>query len=190
MPTARPASPPGTRKQAAAQTRQILIDTGLKLAERTGLNGMSVNLLVQEAGVSKGSFFHHFGDRASYLLALHQEFHDRIDERIQQKVAGMPPGRGRLVVGATTYLDNCLQHRGVRALLLEARAEPAVAAEIATRNAHTAQTCAPDFKALGRRYPLQCAHLWVAMTAETALIELQAGKREPKIRAALEDFLH
>ena len=117
-----------------ARTREALIDAGLRLAERTGLTGLSVNLIVAEAGVAKGTFFHHFGDRASYLLALHREFHERLATQIQAAIAGMSPGRDRLIAVANTYLDGCLRDRGVRALLLEARAEPAVTDEITRRN--------------------------------------------------------
>ena len=184
-----PAQPPTGRKAAAAETRAKLIDAGLRLAEQTGLTGLSVNLLVDEAGVSKGSFFHHFGDRASYLLAVHREFHDQIAERIDREVEGIPPGRDRLMAGARVYLDTCLKHRGIRALLLEARAEPAVAQEISRRNADFAGKCKADFTALGRRHPLESAHLWIAMTAEAALIELPRRSRAAAVRGALEDFL-
>ncbi|HTY29208.1 MAG TPA: TetR/AcrR family transcriptional regulator [Mycobacterium sp.] len=177
------------RKAAAAETRAKLIDTGLRLAERTGLSGLSVNLLVDEAGVSKGNFFHHFGDRASYLLAVHREFHDRIAERIDRGVEGMAPGRDRLLTGARVYLDTCLEQRGVRALLLEARAEPAVAGEITRRNAEFAAKGKSDFAALEHRHPLESAHLWIAMTVEAALLELARGSRARAVRAALEEFL-
>ena len=116
--------PIGKRQAAAAETRQRLIDAGLRLAEQTGLMGLSVNLLVEEAGVSKGSFFHHFGDRASYVMALHREFHDRLFAQIQKRWQTLSPGADRLDAIARTYLDTCLEHRGVRALLLEARADP------------------------------------------------------------------
>lgn len=109
-----------------ARTREALIDAGLRLAERTGLTGLSVNLVVADAGVAKGTFFHHFGDRASYLLALHREFRERLATGIQAATEGLAPGRTRLIVAATAYLDGWLRDRGVRALLLEARAEPAV----------------------------------------------------------------
>ena len=177
------------RKAAAAETRAKLLDSGLRLAERTGLTGLSVNLLVDEAGVSKGTFFHHFGDRSSYLLALHREFHDRIADAIDTAVAGLTPGRDRLLTGARLYLDICLQQRGIRALLLEARAEPAVADEITRRNGAFADKCAADFAALGRAHPLESAQLWVAMTAEAALIELGDRSRGASVRAALADFL-
>lgn len=177
------------RKAAAAETRTRLIESGLRLAERTGLAGLSVNLLVVEAGVSKGSFFHHFGDRTSYLLALHREFHDRISAGIENAVAGMAPGRQRLMTGAQVYLDTCLEQRGVRALLLESRAEAAVAQEIAGRNADFAARCKADFQTLKRRHPLASAQLWIGLTAEAALIELQQQSRDRAIRAALEEFL-
>ena len=113
-----------TRRQASAiRTREILIETGLRLAERTSLAGLSINLLVEEAGVAKGTFFHHFGDRPAYLLALHREFHSRIFAGIFDAIDGMDPGAGRLLATSRTYLDACLRDRGVRAFLLEARAE-------------------------------------------------------------------
>jgi TetR/AcrR family transcriptional repressor of nem operon len=177
-----------TRQESAARTRTALIDAGLRLAERTGLSGLSINLLVDEAQVSKGTFFHHFGDRASYLLALHREFHDRLLSEIERATSSLSPGRERLMVSATTYLDGCLRDRGVRALLLEARAEPVIAGEIGTRNASTAAVVADDFTAMGWSHPLECAQLWVGMTAEAALLELKARRRSPAVRAALGGF--
>jgi AcrR family transcriptional regulator len=173
-----------------ARTRESLIDAGLRLAERTGLAALSVNLIVGEAGVAKGTFFHHFGDRASYLLALHREFHERLATQIQAAIDGMPPGRRRLAAVANTYLDGCLRDRGVRALLLEARAEPAVTDEIARRNKAGAQLFRPDFAALKRPHPYESAQLWVGMLAEAALIEYQAAKALPALREAVEQFLN
>ncbi|HME48211.1 TetR/AcrR family transcriptional regulator [Mycobacterium sp.] len=180
----------GTRQAAAARTRMSLIDAGLRLAERTGLSGLSINLLVEEAGVSKGTFFHHFGDRASYVLALHREFHDRLLTEIEEATEGLRPGRERLAVAANTYLDGCLRNRGVRALLLEARADRVIADEIGARNASTAKVLRADFTAMKWPHPLESAQLWVGMTAEAALLELTAGRRSPAVRAALKNFTY
>ncbi|GAB2995887.1 TetR/AcrR family transcriptional regulator [Amycolatopsis acidiphila] len=70
---------------------------------------------------AKGSFFHHFGDRAGFLLAIHHDFHERPFAEIRDAIDGMRPGREHLIRGTSAYLDGCLRHRGVRALLLEAR---------------------------------------------------------------------
>jgi TetR/AcrR family transcriptional repressor of nem operon len=178
-----------SRAMAAARTRDTLIEAGLRLAERTGLAGLSINLLVDEAGVSKGTFFHHFRDRASYLLALHGGFHDRLLAETLAAIDGLSPGTERLLIATDTYLKACLRDRGVRALLLEARAEAPIADAVRTRNAQNAELCAADFEALGWRHPLESAQLWVGMVAEAALIELDAGGPKPPIRAALHQFL-
>lgn len=174
---------------AAARTRERLIQAGLRLAEETGLAGLSINLLVEEAGVSKGTFFHHFGDRASYLLALHSGFHDRLFGEVLAAIDGLQPGAERLLVAADTYLEACLRDRGVRALLLEARAVAPIADAVRARNAQSATLCTADFEAMGWRHPLDSARLWVGMVAEGALIELDDGGRQAAMRAVLRQFL-
>ena len=166
-----------------------MIQAGMRLAETTGLAGMSVNLVVREAGVAKGSFFHHFGDRSGYLLALHRSFHDRLLFETVTASANLPPGAERLWVGAVAYLDGCLRSRGVRALLLEARAVPSIAEEIRKRNNHLAALCEPHFAVMGWPHPIESARLWIGMVAEAALIEFDAGGRQPVLRETLRHFL-
>jgi AcrR family transcriptional regulator len=177
------------RQQRAAATREHLVDAGLRLAEQTGLAGMSVNLIVEQAGVAKGTFFHHFADRAGFLLALHTEFHDRLFAEIAEAVAGLPPGRDRLLAAAGAYLGSCLRHRGIRALLLEARAEPLITNAIAERNKQASQLITPDFTAMGWAEPAEGAALWNGLVVEAALLELAAGRRRDPIRNALAQFL-
>jgi len=179
-----------TRRQASAiRTREILIETGLRLAETTSLAELSINLLVEEAGVAKGSFFHHFGERSAYLLALHREFHDRIFAELLDAVDGMVAGAERLLTASHTYLDACIRDRGVRALLLEARAERKIVDEIRARNKATAEFFKADFQAMDVPYPYESALLWIGLVVEAALIELDAGVRQPAIRAAIARFL-
>lgn len=179
----------GVRQQRAAATRERLIAAGLSLAERTGLADMSVNLVVAEAGVAKGTFFHHFGDRSEFLLALHTEFHDRVFAEIEREIAGMAPGRGRLLAAANAYLDECLRHRGVRALLLEARADPAIIGAIASRNTLVIRLSGPDFAAMGWAHREPSAAMWNSAVVAAAILELDAGGYRPAIRAALAQFL-
>ena len=78
---------------AAQQTRANLIETGLVLAEELGLEGLSVNAVVAGAGVSKGTFFHHFPDRVSYLVALHRRFHDVLFDEVTSVIGEMMRAR-------------------------------------------------------------------------------------------------
>jgi len=179
-----------TRAQRAAITRERLVDAGLRLAERTSLSDMSINLIVEEAGVAKGTFFHHFDDRGSFLLALHRKFHDSLFAGILAAAGGLPPGRERLLATANAYLDGCLRLRGIRALLLEARAEPAVAGEIARRNEQARDLISPDFDAMGWPHPSEAAALWIGLVVEAALLELAIGQRDASLRDAITSFVN
>jgi len=178
-----------TREERARATRRELVEVGLRLSERVGLAGMSINLIVAEAGVAKGTFFHHFSDRAGFLLALHREFHDQLFAEILASISDLSPGRARLIRASTTYLDGCLRHRGVRALLLEARAEPLIAQEVLDRNDRVSELIRPDFAAMGWAHPASAGRLWNGLAVEAALVELRAGRRQPAVRAALARFL-
>jgi len=177
------------RQEHAAATRAQLVDAGLRMAERTGLPGLSVNAIVAAAGVAKGTFFHHFGDRSGYLVAIHREFHDRLFTEVTEAIAHLPAGRERLLVAAESYLDICLRHRGIRALLLEARAEPAVADAITERNRQVVGLTRADFATMGWTHPAEGAALWTGLVVEAALLELAAGRRRPAIREAMARFL-
>ena len=178
-----------TRQESAARTRLSLLDAGVRVSKDTGLSGLSINRIVEEAGVSKGAFFHHFPDRAAYLLALHRDFHDRILDETRGVMDTYPPGAERLLRASRTYLDACLREYGVRALLLEARAEPVTAAEVRRRNRDTAHLCEPDFAAMDWADPYPAAQLWVGMTAEAALLEFDAGHRVRALRLSLARYL-
>ncbi len=177
------------RLAAAQQTRSTLLESGLLLAEQLGLEGLSVNALVSAAGVSKGSFFHHFPDRATYLVALHRRFHDKLFDDVMAVIDGMPPGRERLAAAARAYLDGCLHDRGVKALLLEARGHRPIADEVVRRNRMNVEVVTADFDALGYPHPRMAARLWVAATAECALVELERGKADRSARSALDEFV-
>lgn len=177
-----------SRAAAKERTREMLLDTGFALAETTGLDSLSINAITAAAGVAKGTFFHHFGDRTAYLVQLHRRFHDRILTDVQQAVAGLPSGRDRLAAISTTYLDACLHQRGVRALILEARALVPIQDEIARRNEATVTLLTTDFVALGWPAPATAARLWIGATVECALFELGLGHADRQARAALVDF--
>jgi TetR/AcrR family transcriptional repressor of nem operon len=166
-------------------TRADLLDAGLRVADELGVRGLSVNAIVAEASRSKGAFFHHFPDRDSYLVELHRRLHDDMWARMFELGAGVDPGPERLAIVADVYLDTFLEHRGTRALLLEARAEPAIKAEIADRNTRGAEILAEDFAALGWDDPVRPARLWIAALAEVGIVEFEHGKRDRASRRAL-----
>ena len=179
----------GTRAAGALQTRQALLDAGAALAEEHGLAGVSVNMVVARAGVAKGTFYVHFKDRAAFVDAMHERFHTRVGAVIDEAIAGLPPGAERLYRGSEAYLDVSLANRGVKALSLEARSDPAVQGSMEARRQRLATAGVPDLEAMGWDDAEAAAQLLGAMTREISVLEFNAGHRLPAQRRALRRFL-
>ncbi len=170
------------------RTRELLLDAGVAVAERDGLAGMSVNNVTAEAGVAKGTFYVHFADREAFVDALHERFYARVGQLVGAATDGLPAGRERLLRATRAYLDACLADRAVKALLLEARAQGALSAAT-SREELFAAAAEPSFRAIGWGDVRVAARLFVRMTSEGALLELQAARRLPAVRRSLARFL-
>jgi TetR/AcrR family transcriptional regulator, transcriptional repressor for nem operon len=153
------------------------------------LSGLSVNRVVAEAGVAKGTFYVHFKDRKAFVDALHARFHDRVAEAVGAATAGIEPGPERLVRGVEAYLDTCLADRAVKALALEARSDPELISSMSSRHERFAASAVPSFKAMDWPDAAAASHLLAAMTSEIAIRELDAGRRLPAARRSLRRFL-
>jgi TetR/AcrR family transcriptional regulator, transcriptional repressor for nem operon len=160
--------------------RLSLLEAGLRLADEQGMANMSVNDVAAAAGVGKGSFYVHFVDRA---------FHDALVEDVDAATDGLKPGAARLVAATTAFLDSALRERTVRALLLDARAEPSIAGEVATRTARITRLFEQDLRAEGWPDPAPAARLYHAMCTEAALTELSRGRRDNTLRRSLTRYV-
>ena len=173
----------------ALEKREALLDAGAALAEEHGLAGVSVNMVVARAGVAKGTFYVHFKDRAAFVDAMHERFHARVQAAVDQAVAGLPPGARRLSRASEAYLDVSLANRGVKALSLEARSDPAVQDSMAVRRERLTAAGVTDLKAMGWNDAEAAAQLLAAMPREISVLEFDAGRRLPASRRALKRFL-
>jgi AcrR family transcriptional regulator len=165
--------------------RNALLDAGQRLLGGADLARISVNSIVAEAGMAKGSFYQHWPSRAEYVRALHGRFHDQLEGSIAAAMADLPPGRDRLEAGMNAYLDGCLAEPATKALLVQSRTEAGLSDLVAARNESSARLMLPDLVALGWTCPEPIATLLVAAIAEIALLELAAGKRENGLRRGL-----
>lgn len=179
----------GTRAASAAQTREALLDAGAALAEEHGLAGVSVNMVVARAGVAKGTFYVHFKDRPAFVDAMHARFHARVEAAVAEATAGLPPGAERLYRGFEAYLDVSLANRGVKALSLETRADPAMQGPMEARRERLAAASMADVEAMGWDDAEAAAQLLAAMVREISVLEFDAGRRLPAPRRALKRFL-
>jgi TetR/AcrR family transcriptional repressor of nem operon len=179
----------GAASRSTHRTYEMLLDAGVTVAEREGLAGLSVNRVVAEAGVAKGTFYVHFADREAFVDALHARFHERVAQAVAAASEDAPPGAARIVRGVEAYLDVCLADRAIKALALEVRTDAALTASMSARHERAAAAAIPSFRAMGWPDARAAAQLLAAMTSELAIRELDAGRRLPGGRRALRRFL-
>ena len=179
---------PGSRADDNHPTRVELLDAAVTLAEREGLHALSVAGITTAAGHAKGTFYVHFSDRAAFLVAMHRWFHDKVFTQIVEQTATDAPGPERVGKRLLTFLDACLALPGVRALLLEARTEPAIAAEVDSRNRQATATLAADLVGTCA-HPEETARLLVLGAADIAARESVRHRRISAARAALLDLV-
>jgi TetR/AcrR family transcriptional repressor of nem operon len=174
-----PVTPKGRR------TREALLQAGVVVAERRGLSGLSVAAVAEQAGVAKGTFYVYFADRDTFIDALHQRFYARVSEAVADAVQGLAPGRRLLLRAIDAYLDVCLANRAVKALVFETRAQGELTTTMAQRAELFALLAQPSLQAMGMTPAPIAARLFVAMTSEAALIELEAGQEVPGARETI-----
>jgi TetR/AcrR family transcriptional repressor of nem operon len=166
-------------------TRLALLDAGIALAAELPLAKLSVDRIVQRAGVAKGTFYLHFADRSAFAVALYQRFLALVDDALQQARQGLDPGLERLGTTITAYLDTCLNRHEARALLFDPHSDPAVSDEVQKFEEQFARWVAADLRAASTDHARETARLLAAATSETARVELGRGRRQPNMRAAL-----
>lgn len=178
---------PDKRKVRAAQTRERLLLAGQRLAADNALPELSVDQIVQAAGVAKGTFYVHFESRQAYWAALHADFHQQAAARVLAARAAAPDNE--ILAGTMAYLDFCLEKSATKALLLEARAMPEIRAAVQAQNRRFADLLSPMIRAQGLADPAALAQLWVGVVAEVAIAEAQAAGQLPALRRALQALL-
>ena len=63
--------------QKGQQTKQIIIDAALGLAEQIGLEGLSIGALAEVTHMSKSGVFAHFGSREELQISVMREYFQR-----------------------------------------------------------------------------------------------------------------
>ncbi|HEY4778482.1 MAG TPA: TetR/AcrR family transcriptional regulator [Solirubrobacterales bacterium] len=177
-----PVTPKGRR------TREALLDAGELVADSRGLAGLSIAAVVGQTGVAKGTFYVYFPDREAFVDALHQRFYARVSEAVTAAVEGLEPGRELLLSAIEAYLDVCLANHAVKALVFDSRAQGSLTTTMREREEMFSLLARPSLRAMGVASAPIAARLFVAMTSEAALIELEAGRRVPAARRAIRDL--
>lgn len=89
----RPGPPGGKRDQnRKARTRQVL-DAALVLFLERGVESVTIDEIVDKAGIAKGSFYRYFEDKSALVKALFDPMKERMDEAFAKGEAEIDAAR-------------------------------------------------------------------------------------------------
>ncbi|WP_028643107.1 TetR/AcrR family transcriptional regulator [Nocardioides sp. URHA0020] len=98
------------------QRREQLLDLGVRLLAHRSLEELSIDLLAEEAGISRGLLYHYFGSK--------QAFHEAVVRRAADDLIAQtaPPADGeplvRMMAAVTAYVDYVIaNHEGYVSLV-------------------------------------------------------------------------
>ena len=146
-----------------ASSRARLLDVAERIIVRDGIDALSVDSVVRQAGLTKGAFFHHFPTKNAMLAALTERLAQQVAEHGQHTAANDPERRGRSLRGQLDLIfgANRLQRERLRALVLalltSASSNPQLRAKARAVNAADLRRCVAEGLSVGRALVLQLA---------------------------------
>lgn len=82
--------------QKGQQTKQVIIDAALGLAEQIGLEGLSIGALAEVTRMSKSGVFAHFGSREELQISVIREYYQRFSNEVFFPALNAPRGLPRV----------------------------------------------------------------------------------------------
>jgi AcrR family transcriptional regulator len=156
------------RQRQRLATRAAILDAAETVFSQAGPGRGRMESVAQRAGVSVGTLYNHFEDRAALLAALHENRRAALVASIDAAIASAPAGPGRL----ETFLAAMVAHvRSHRRLLLLMQEQPL---RFAPGRRGLAGSPTPTLRALGARAQRLLAdgqrEGWVAPQRDPALL--------------------
>ncbi|MGB6455644.1 MAG: helix-turn-helix domain-containing protein [Streptosporangiaceae bacterium] len=112
-----------------AQTQRALLDAAREVFTEQGFTNASIADIVDRAGSSVGSLYHHFGGKSEVFIALFQEHQAAHEEAASKAVAaarlaGVSDPAELFCVGARAFLDGSWQRRDLALLFFAGDGPP------------------------------------------------------------------
>ena len=98
------------------ERRSQLLDLGVRLLATRSLDELSIDLLAEEAGISRGLLYHYFGNKHAFHEAVVRRAADDLIEQTAPPVEGEP--LERMLTSLAAYLDYVVaNHEGYLSLV-------------------------------------------------------------------------
>lgn len=82
----------GKRKAQAVETKNKIYESAEQLFRKYGFDQVSVDSIVERAGVSKGSFYVHFKSKDALILTLMGDYVGKVDLEYRTYLESLPAG--------------------------------------------------------------------------------------------------
>ncbi|MBR9766632.1 MAG: TetR family transcriptional regulator [Rhodobacteraceae bacterium] len=106
---------PGLRARKRQETRQNIIDAGLRLFVRDGYEQTTVEAIAAAAGISRRSFFHYFKSKEDILLARHD---GGFLAALAPAMRALPAGQGPLDAARDRLIDLAARYEHREAMVI------------------------------------------------------------------------
>jgi AcrR family transcriptional regulator len=119
----------GRPADRGASTRAALLSAARNVFMHEGYAEAGITDIVEQAGASVGSLYHHFTGKADLYLALFEQLNDEHEVRTRAAVresrdAGVSDPMRLLLAGARGYLDVCIEQRDLVAMFARGDGPP------------------------------------------------------------------
>ncbi|WP_084587784.1 TetR/AcrR family transcriptional regulator [Devosia riboflavina] len=81
----------GVRERKRRETRQRIVDAGLKLFGRHGYEATTLDAIAAEAGISRRTFFHYFKSKDEILISMQAGLGEQLSAALRAQPAHRPP---------------------------------------------------------------------------------------------------
>jgi AcrR family transcriptional regulator len=163
------------------QRRDQLLDLGVQLLSDCGLEELSIDLLAERAGISRGLLYHYFSNKRDFKLAVLRRMSARVIESTAPRGFGTP--MEQMLAALEAYVDFVAEnHDGYLAFVRSAAGGDASYQEIYETSRHILTTrifdppYAPFLDSVGLRDDARSRLIvrgWSALVEETVLAWLE-----------------
>jgi AcrR family transcriptional regulator len=179
-------------------TREQLVDAATALFAANGYEATSIESVLREAGVSRGSLYHHFPSKDALFWAVLERIQERVGAELVDTTEDVTDVVGLLRAGALGWIKLAGDPIVQRIVLIDA---PSVLGwqrwrqfdeEHALGNIKTAMHAAAEAGALNPEHADAFAHILLASVNEMALVIARADDQATALREAeqaVDEFL-
>ncbi len=92
------------KKKQPEQVRARLLEAAGRRILKDGVQGLRVESVARDAGVSKGGLFHHFPNKAALIEGIFEDGAQQMNQQLEELMAADPVAHGRF---SRAYLNAC-----------------------------------------------------------------------------------